>query len=233
MGPIAAHPVRKQKTEHTKSRVLSIREDRVKPADKTPSSSPSQGGDVMARCPRHGVRPLSQAQFPDSCFTPPGAKSNHATLAQCRKSPRASRDPLWERGCFISPLWQRGARGDFSLSVMKCANVPWTDLVLCHDHCVCFRSVVPAKAGIQGTYALAWGYAAWIPAFAGMTLSLSLRQMRVNRQNDRDAVLNRTTEHSYTPSHAKPCLRPTINHRAHGTKPGNPGSEGTSVPFVA
>ena len=31
---------------------------------------------------------------------------------------------------------------------------------------------MPAQAGIQGKYALASGYASWIPAFAGMTAVL-------------------------------------------------------------
>jgi hypothetical protein len=35
---------------------------------------------------------------------------------------------------------------------------------------------MPAKAGIQGKYALPCGYASWIPAFAGMTPLLSIHQ---------------------------------------------------------
>jgi hypothetical protein len=30
---------------------------------------------------------------------------------------------------------------------------------------------MPAQAGIQANTAVAWGFASWIPAFAGMTFS--------------------------------------------------------------
>jgi hypothetical protein len=35
---------------------------------------------------------------------------------------------------------------------------------------------MPAKAGIQEKYALAYGYASWISAFAGMTFPLAIQQ---------------------------------------------------------
>ena len=40
---------------------------------------------------------------------------------------------------------------------------------------------MPAQAGIQEKYALAYGYAVWIPAVAGMTPVLSTQQIHMDR----------------------------------------------------
>src|SRR5438445_9120657 len=55
-------------------------------------------------------------------------------------------------------------------------------LVLSHFEFEGFRTVMPAQAGIQGDQAAASGYAAWIPAFAGMTQHSSTPQ---NHHHDR------------------------------------------------
>jgi len=41
-----------------------------------------------------------------------------------------------------------------------------SNLLVCHTDVEGSRSVMPAKAGIQGELALACGYAAWIPGLA-------------------------------------------------------------------
>src|SRR6266508_395845 len=56
-------------------------------------------------------------------------------------------------------------------------------LVLSHFDFEGFRTVMPAQAGIQGEQAAASGYAAWIPACAGMT------QHSSTPQNHRDRLL--------------------------------------------
>lgn len=47
--------------------------------------------------------------------------------------------PFAKGGYSDSPLCQRGARGDFSLMVTKCANVLWTDLEVTDCCCVTAR----------------------------------------------------------------------------------------------
>jgi hypothetical protein len=43
--------------------------------------------------------------------------------------------------------------------------------------------VMPAQAGIQNKSALASGYASWIPAFAGMTLSSFIHPLQFGAMN--------------------------------------------------
>src|SRR5437667_11491267 len=72
-------------------------------------------------------------------------------------------------------------RGKGQGTVCASSETERESLVLSHFEFEGFRTVMPAQAGIQGDQAAAFGYSAWIPAFAGMTQHSSTPQNHHDR----------------------------------------------------
>src|SRR2546425_13177755 len=89
---------------------------------------------------------------------------------------------LWAKGKPLSQTETEIEKG--GVDSVSVSPLCLSALVLSHFEFEGFRTVMPAQAGIQGEQAAASGYAAWIPAFAGMT------QHSSTPQNHHDRVLD-------------------------------------------